>query len=174
MKEQILRLRAEGRTYTDIQSILNCSKSTISYHCSNGQKEKLRKRTNKYRGSKCVCGQSKIKTSKLCETCLFQNKRDLVLSKTLKDYTDIKTKRYPSVHRFARKIMRENNIPSECVVCGFSHYVEVCHLKPISEFDKSSKIGEINDISNLVYMCPNHHKMYDLKLLDIKDMVCKH
>lgn len=32
MKEQIFKLREEGLSYNQIQSILNCSKGTISYH----------------------------------------------------------------------------------------------------------------------------------------------
>lgn len=51
MKEQILKLRKEGKTYTEIQDILECSRGTISYHCGKGQKEKTKKRTNKYRRS---------------------------------------------------------------------------------------------------------------------------
>lgn len=42
-KENILRLRAEGKTYNQIQAELGCSKGTISYHCGEGQKEKNRK-----------------------------------------------------------------------------------------------------------------------------------
>ncbi len=34
MKEKILKLRGEGKTYNEIKKILNCSKGTISYHCS--------------------------------------------------------------------------------------------------------------------------------------------
>ena len=45
MKEEILRLRAEGKTYNEIKVVLGCSKSTIAYHCGEGQKEKTRKRT---------------------------------------------------------------------------------------------------------------------------------
>ena len=33
MKEQILNLRKEGKSYNEIKKILNCSKSTISYYC---------------------------------------------------------------------------------------------------------------------------------------------
>ncbi len=40
MKEQILALYNQGKTYNEISKILNCSKGTISYHCGNGQKEK--------------------------------------------------------------------------------------------------------------------------------------
>ena len=34
LKEKILLLRTEGKTYKDISSMLNCSKGTVSFHCS--------------------------------------------------------------------------------------------------------------------------------------------
>ena len=40
MKEKILQLRSEGKSYSEIQKELNCSRGTISYHCGKGQKEK--------------------------------------------------------------------------------------------------------------------------------------
>lgn len=49
MREEILRLREEGKSYNEIKEILKCSKSTISYYCSDGQKEKTRSRTRKRR-----------------------------------------------------------------------------------------------------------------------------
>lgn len=49
MKEQILKLRSEGKTFSEIKEILGCSKSTISYHCSDGQKEKSRERLRERR-----------------------------------------------------------------------------------------------------------------------------
>lgn len=51
MKEKILELRKEGKTYNQIVEILGCSKSTVSYHCGLGQKEKSRKRTDILRDS---------------------------------------------------------------------------------------------------------------------------
>jgi DNA-binding CsgD family transcriptional regulator len=33
LKEKILSLRSEGKTYDEIKKALNCSKATISYHC---------------------------------------------------------------------------------------------------------------------------------------------
>lgn len=47
MKEEILKLRNEGKTYDEIKNILGCSKSTISYHCGEGQKEKSYKRNKR-------------------------------------------------------------------------------------------------------------------------------
>lgn len=52
MKEQILELRAQKKTYDEIKEILGCSKGTISYHCGEGQKEKTNKRKLKNRSNK--------------------------------------------------------------------------------------------------------------------------
>jgi 5-methylcytosine-specific restriction endonuclease McrA len=47
MEEHILKLRAEGKTYNQIQSILGCSKSTISYYLSvNGKARRVEKNKN--------------------------------------------------------------------------------------------------------------------------------
>jgi len=44
MKEKIIALRNEGKTYGQIKAQLGCSKSTIAYHVGAGQKEKSRLR----------------------------------------------------------------------------------------------------------------------------------
>ena len=44
-KEDILRLRAEGKSYREIEKELGCSRGTIAYHCGEGQKEKTIERT---------------------------------------------------------------------------------------------------------------------------------
>lgn len=51
MKENILKLREEGKSYSQIQSLLHCSKATISYYCGVGQKEKNTNRLKKRRAS---------------------------------------------------------------------------------------------------------------------------
>ena len=48
MKEQILNLRSQGKTYPEIKAIVGCSSSTVSYHCGEGQKEKAEQRKRKY------------------------------------------------------------------------------------------------------------------------------
>jgi 5-methylcytosine-specific restriction endonuclease McrA len=40
MKEKILELKTQGKSYNEIAKILKCSKGTIAYHCGDGQKEK--------------------------------------------------------------------------------------------------------------------------------------
>ena len=48
-KEQILKLRDEGKSYREIQKIVGCSRGTIAYHCGAEQKIKTLKRTNESR-----------------------------------------------------------------------------------------------------------------------------
>lgn len=40
MKEQILKLKSQGKSYNEIRKELGCSKSTISYHLGRGRKER--------------------------------------------------------------------------------------------------------------------------------------
>jgi len=48
-KEEIIRLRNNGLSYRQIEEELGCSKSTISYHVGEGQKEKslIRQKENR-------------------------------------------------------------------------------------------------------------------------------
>lgn len=50
-KEDIIRLRKEGKSYSEIQKELRCSKSTISYHCGDGSEKKRAKEGVKNRSS---------------------------------------------------------------------------------------------------------------------------
>jgi transposase len=47
--EQILKLYEEGKSYSEIVDELGCSKSTVSYHCGKGQKEKTKNRQKQSR-----------------------------------------------------------------------------------------------------------------------------
>lgn len=68
MKEEILKLRAQGKNYNEISKILGCSKGTISYHCGNGQKEKYREydRNRKEKNRKWL---QSIKEKLSCSKC---------------------------------------------------------------------------------------------------------
>lgn len=79
MKDEILKLRNEGKSYRDIQKELNCSKGTISYYCGMGQKEKTIARTRKRRENKLVGKLERFKNRKsrnLRETTRRFNKRN--------------------------------------------------------------------------------------------------
>lgn len=67
-KEDILRLRKEGKTYGQIQKELGCSKATISYYLGDGQRQKATQRSQKRRTEirKMV---AKIKENSGCVDC---------------------------------------------------------------------------------------------------------
>lgn len=50
-----------------------------------------------------------------------------------------------------------------CVVCGFDLAVSVHHITPRSE-------GGTNEFSNLITLCPNHHKLADLKIISLEHL----
>jgi predicted restriction endonuclease len=67
----------------------------------------------------------------------------------------------------ARKIMDRSKIEKKCRLCGYSETVQVAHLKKISIYSEDTPIGVVNDLSNLIYLCPNEHILYDKGKLSI-------
>lgn len=74
MKEKILKLREEGKTYSEIKLIVGCSKSTVAYYCGDGQKEKSFLRGKKLRNSNKVIRKIDTfkKNSLKCKSFRFQ------------------------------------------------------------------------------------------------------
>lgn len=71
MKEKILKLREEGKSYKQIVKELGCSIGTVSYHCGKNQKEKTKARSSKNRLTSVICS----KLDKYCRKQL-QSKAD--------------------------------------------------------------------------------------------------
>jgi hypothetical protein len=67
----------------------------------------------------------------------------------------------------SRRVYQASEKPMKCFVCDFPHGIQICHKKPISEFSDDTLISEVNDIKNLVALCPNHHWMLDHGLLKL-------
>ena len=51
MKEQIIKLREDGKSYKEISEILKCSKSTVCYYLGKNQKDKTILRNKKIKKS---------------------------------------------------------------------------------------------------------------------------
>lgn len=71
------------------------------------------------------------------------------------------------VRKRARKAFLDSGKPRCCAVCGYSRHIEVAHIKPVSEFNDSTPIQEINKPSNLIALCPTHHWEFDNGYLKI-------
>ena len=163
MKEQILKLRQEGKTYKEITEILGCVKSTISYYCGKNQKQKMLNRKKIYLYDLCECSTRKLKTSLLCFDCDIKKRRAVILSKTIKEfeYGTTNSLKYATIRSYARLFLDQAGIKRECKICGFDVHVEACHIKPLKDFSKDALLSEVNSLDNLVYLCPNHHYMFD-------------
>ena len=67
-------------------------------------------------------------------------------------------------------LLQESGREPKCAICGFSEHVEACHIKPISSFPLDTKIREVNDSGNLIYLCPNHRILLDRGKLSKEDI----
>lgn len=72
-----------------------------------------------------------------------------------------------SIQKHAKAVYRESGKPKVCLICGYSTYVEIAHIKAVSSFGDEIRILEINHSDNLIALCPNHHWEFDHGLLPI-------
>lgn len=73
--------------------------------------------------------------------------------------------KYGVIRCHARNVVK--NRTQICHICKYDKHVEVCHIKDIGDFPLDTKIGVVNDPSNLVLLCPNCHWEFDHDLLQI-------
>jgi hypothetical protein len=73
-----------------------------------------------------------------------------------------------SIRYHAAQVYQKSGKPSVCYICGYSNYVEVAHIRPVSSFKDETTITEINQETNLVALCPNHHWEYDQGILELE------
>lgn len=72
-----------------------------------------------------------------------------------------------AIQKHARTVFFNSDIPKECLKCGYNKHIEVAHIKSVSSFSDDTYISKINEISNLIALCPNHHWEYDNNLLKL-------
>lgn len=58
-----------------------------------------------------------------------------------------------------------------CEVCGYAKHVELCHIRPITDFPPEALLKEVNSESNNVVLCRNHHWEFDHHRLDPGDKI---
>lgn len=137
---------------------------------------------NKQRGNKnreydvCPkCGGKKYHTSELCQKCANKKKR-CIGDYNLGHYIDGKqylTTKCTDIRRDARRVIEESDVEKVCVYCRnheFDEILEVHHIKGILEHDTKTLIKEINSLNNLVWLCPNHHKMLEKGLITLDNI----
>jgi hypothetical protein len=84
IKDEILELRDQGKSYNEIGEILGCSKANISYHCGEGQKQKAKERQQRNRERQVLCKKVhrfRSRTSKPAKTSIKSNDTKLLRHK---------------------------------------------------------------------------------------------
>ena len=101
-----------------------------------------------------------------CDNC---NPHSVDWSKrTLKDLRELRKYQPNSrIRDLSRDIYINSGAPKCCQICGYDKVFHVCHIKPVSSFSLDTTVSEINVMSNLIALCPNHHWELDHGLLDL-------
>lgn len=74
---------------------------------------------------------------------------------------DSSTNKFTKIRRHARYKCDKIGLLKKCQRCDYDKHVEVCHIKSISSFDENTDIDVVNDLSNIIVLCPNHHWEFD-------------
>ncbi len=86
--------------------------------------------------------------------------------RTLKSLREgVKYQAHAKVRDIARYNYEKANLPRVCANCGYDKHVEICHVQAINSFPEETPVAVINDLSNLVALCPNCHWELDHDLL---------
>jgi len=125
--------------------------------------KKYPKRHNEGSCVSCNTGISKRKI--YCNECLPNKEIDWSNISYLEIRRRYNYQKNSLIRMLARRCYRKLGAPKRCAVCGYSKHYNVCHRKPVHSFDPGALISEINDIRNLVALCPNHHWEFDNGLL---------
>ena len=119
----------------------------------------------------CSCGKSFYPTNnssrRLCNDCQqYRNTSTKYKNMTIKEYNDkssVKHKHPSWKNSHIRSFNRQWNkdLHKVCEHCGYDKHVELCHIKPVSSFPETAMVSEVNDLTNLIALCPNCHWEFD-------------
>ena len=112
MKEQIQKLRAEGKKYLEIKSIVGCSLSTICYYLRSDQKRKIQNRKNKLRYNKKTVYKNKLGGK--CQICGYDKYQGALHF----HHIDPTQKKFTISDGTARKKYSQEEVESELKKCA--------------------------------------------------------
>lgn len=138
-----------------------CSEPTNNpNYCSRKCASKINNKTpKKKRKNKCVvCSTPILSSRKYCENCTPQHFKWLKLTLgDIKKYCKHTHETHAKVRGWGRRNYKNSLKPKKCCNCGYSKHFHICHIKPVSSFEDHNTMEEINNLNNLVALCPNCH-----------------
>ena len=102
----------------------------------------------------------------ICDTCYVGRLHKKTKDEVFQDADHWMTAR-ATITKDAQRSFKKSGRERRCAVCGYKIHTHVCHIRDIKDFPGDATISEINDISNLVTLCPNHHWEFDHGLLKL-------
>ena len=146
-----------------------CSRSCSTSHANKkSPKRKLKRKCNKcdkkvrnYRSTLCQDHwEEYTKWNK-------ENRRLRTIGEIVEKRSNLhRSSAYADIRNFARFDHKEL-LKKPCSNCGYKKHVELCHIKPISQFTLEATINEVNAASNVIQLCPNCHWEFDNGLLEL-------
>jgi hypothetical protein len=111
------------------------------------------------------CGAETEYRRQYCDSCSPKDgadwsKRTLAFVRSFLDF-------HARIRQLARRTYSGSGNPQQCVNCGYSKHVQICHIRAIQDFPDDTPISVINSPENLVALCPNCHWELDHGLLDL-------
>lgn len=121
---------------------------------------------------------SKHKSTNHCRTCIknISSNADFYKQKTKGDYSGLlsvkgRHQSWTNSHvRLFCKSWNSDLVGLSCQKCGYNIHTELCHIKPVSKFDDSALLGEINHPDNILVLCSNHHWELDNGYLPLEEI----
>ena len=113
-----------------------------------------------------ICGKKRKKTvAPICRDCFNKNRTDIILSNNTPIsetfYANGGKNKYNYIRMHSRRLIVSLGIDKVCSCCKFEHGIQICHIKPISDFPEDTPLNEVNSLDNLVLLCPNCHWLFD-------------
>lgn len=117
-----------------------------------------------------TCGRLMTWQATTCKSCsgIKREKQKIHRMRTLGELKKL----YPSpgwrtrVSRIARDTYKASGKPYACEICGYENSVDIAHISAVSNFEDNCTLAEVNDIKNLIALCPNHHWEFDKGVLN--------
>lgn len=139
-------------------------KTTTQQFCSSKCRSALNSKmwANRNKASCQNCKKPIKHSSTLCKSC--ESGTNLCKLKTIGD-----CKTSAQIRGFNRSWNKELTL-LPCQFCGYSLHVELAHIKPISSFKKSDLLSVVNDPTNILVLCKNHHWEQEHGILLLSDI----
>lgn len=151
-----------------------CSRSCAS----SVNNQLITRRKKKPQPRTCVCGSHfdfRASHSRLCPTCWIvrHEERQSYDLRTLGFFVTKNGGNHPSwkfaeVRGHCRSI--NGHLQKMCQVCGYATHIEYAHIIALSKWPLTTTLREVNDETNIVVLCRNHHWEFDHGVISLNDI----